>query len=259
MDIEGFTRRYKGLSALTLTAYESSLRQLEHFIGGSGEPSDAAVRLFLQNVSNASYLQRHKAAFKRYYAYKDRVWPFDRMEFPRVHTRVPKSVPKETIDKIVAEARDEHEYMAIKTLFVLGARIAELKALTPSRLASNPGSMPGVLVLGKRDKERFVPVADGAFWKELAEYAKLFRQEENLFPWDYHDYYWLLKRMCGFAGVEAITPHQIRHSRAVDLLNKGMKLNELQQFLGHESPTTTMGYLRVGSAEVGDALKRIGE
>lgn len=259
MDIDGFLTRYQGLSSLSLKAYEQTLRQLDRFISPHEEPQDTDVRLFLQNIKNASYLQRNKAAIRRYYTYTNRVWPFDRMEFPRPRKRVPKSIPRADVEKIIAQARDEHEYMAIKTLFMLGIRIAELLVLTPERLHDNEESLPGVLILGKRNKERFVPVADKTFWQELKKYSKHFSDDERMFPWDYESYYEMLKRMCGYAGVKKITPHQLRHSRAVDLLNKGMKVNELQQFLGHEDPTTTMTYLRVGSSEVGAALKKIEE
>lgn len=257
MDIKGFLNTYKGLSPLTLRAYEETLRRLDAFIGDEDEPRDETVRVFLSNFENANYLQRNKAAIKRYYRYKGRVWPFDPMEFSRPRKKVPRSTSRDNVDKMLQMAQDDHEHMAIKTLFVLGCRIAELMLLTPDRLIENPGSRPGVLILGKRNKERFVPVVDKEFWKELKSYSST-RSGQRLFPENYNFYYALLRRLCEDAGVPVITPHQLRHSRAVELLNKGMKLNELQQFLGHENPSTTMQYLRVGSTEVGDAMERIG-
>jgi len=258
MDIEGFVQRYKGLAPLTIKAYEDTLRQLDAFIGDEDEPRDESVRVFLENFKNANYLQRHKAAIKRYYTYKGRLWPFDRMEFPRPRKKIPRGTTRENIEKILEAAHDEHEYMAIKTLFMLGCRIAELRLLDRSRLIENPGERPGVLILGKRNKERFVPVVDKTYWDELKKYAAT-RGSEPLFPESYLYYRNLLRRMCeDTEDVPILTPHQLRHSRAIELYNKGMKLNELQQFLGHENPSTTMGYLRVSSSEVGDALERVG-
>ncbi len=61
---------------------------------------------------------------------------------------------------------------------------------------------------------------------------------------------WLvIKEYVQEAGVAAsITPHMLRHSFAVHLLNRGEKLERVQHWLGHASATTTQVYTRLADS-----------
>jgi site-specific recombinase XerD len=48
----------------------------------------------------------------------------------------------------------------------------------------------------------------------------------------------IVKRYARLAGVQA-TPHAFRHTKASTMLNRGAKLSEVQDILGHASPETT--------------------
>ncbi len=57
-----------------------------------------------------------------------------------------------------------------------------------------------------------------------------------------------IKRLAHRAGLERadkITPHVLRHTRATDLLDRGLTIREVQAFLGHSSVSTTQVYLHV--------------
>ncbi len=47
-----------------------------------------------------------------------------------------------------------------------------------------------------------------------------------------------MKRYAGLAGVD-LTTHDFRHAKASVMLNRGAKLSEVQDILGHSSPETT--------------------
>ncbi len=59
------------------------------------------------------------------------------------------------------------------------------------------------------------------------------------------------------AGVPHLTPHALRHKFANDLVNRGVKLNVIQQLLGHESLDTTQIYLIVTDKDKEDAVDRL--
>ena len=55
-----------------------------------------------------------------------------------------------------------------------------------------------------------------------------------------------LKKLAEQAGIEkAISLHTLRHSIATHLLENGMKLEQIRQFLGHSSLQTTQRYTHI--------------
>lgn len=58
-------------------------------------------------------------------------------------------------------------------------------------------------------------------------------------------------------GHPGVSPHMLRHARAVDLLNKGMPLPFVQQFLGHANINTTARYLLITGGELGQHLEEV--
>jgi hypothetical protein len=69
-----------------------------------------------------------------------------------------------------------------------------------------------------------------------------------------------LKALGERVGVK-VTPHQLRHTCATQLLNAGCKVTSIQKLLGHRKLDTTLGYARVHdhtvSADFYGAMERI--
>jgi integrase/recombinase XerD len=60
------------------------------------------------------------------------------------------------------------------------------------------------------------------------------------------------------AGIEKkISPHQLRHTYATNLLNAGAELVDIQALLGHESTATTQIYTHVGQERMEQVVGRL--
>ena len=249
MDINGFLERYSGLSELTRKAYRNSLSLLENRIADS-EPTNDEIRAFLRGFKKGTTIQRHKSAIKRYFIYKERPWLFDSKEFTRVSRSLPRYLDRDRVEQIINGAHDQHQRMFVKTLFMTGVRIFELLSLTAESIESD-----GIRITGKGNKQRIVPISEKEFLQELKEYAK--KQKGKLFPDSYYNYWLLLRRLGMEVGVEIVSPHSLRHSRAVDLLNKGLSLGGVQSFLGHKDPATTLIYAQLTQRDLKRELERL--
>ena len=115
-----------------------------------------------------------------------------------------------------------------------------------------------LVVRGKGDKERLVPLNDSAK-RAMADYLALLREQEKkeskwLFP-SFGESGHLtrqhfardLKTLAGAAGLRPtqVSPHVLRHAFASHLLHNGADLRVVQTLLGHADISTTQIYTHV--------------
>ena len=163
--------------------------------------------------------------------------------------KVPKTLPKPiSHDHIMSalEHAESFEKLIILLLYTMGLRISELSNLRITDIGEQ-----WCRVLGKGKKERDLPMLPEvyALFKHVQdsstnrEYVFELRGEklsENSLR------YTLTK---AFAGVGLkVTPHQLRHAYATELLNNGARIADVSELLGHESMATTQIYTKLGNA-----------
>jgi integrase/recombinase XerD len=150
---------------------------------------------------------------------------------------------------------DRRDHALLLTLYNSGARVSEITSLTCHQVSF--GASTFVQLTGKARKERTVPL-----WPETRQVLKFWFNELGdkskgiAFPSargkplsrDGVDY--LLKQAiqralptCPSLATKHITPHVIRHSTALHLLQAGVDIATIALWLGHESIETTHVYL----------------
>lgn len=158
------------------------------------------------------------------------------------------------------EGRRDH--LVITLLYTTGMRRAELIGL---QIGDIDPVTKTVKVLGKRNKERILPMLPGtmalyASYMELRE--KHFGSVENKYVFLSSSgnkiYETLVYRIINKYFTEVSSkvkksPHILRHTFATHLLNKGADLNAVKELLGHSSLASTQVYTHTGIAE----LKRV--
>jgi len=247
MKINQFLATITGLSPNTQRAYKQTLWQLQSRIEGS-EPTPEEILKFLNPYPTAT-LHRHKAAIKAYLEFTGRDWPFSKRQFTPRRRHIPRYVSSSVVEAMASVADLEDDSMFVTTLFTLGCRISELLRIHPGDITPD-----GVRMLTKGGDEKLKPITED-FYRKISNYAR--GKRGYLFPQSYSYYYKKLKELGAKVGHPEMSPHVLRHARAVDLLRKKMPLPFVQQMLGHASINTTAIYLEITGGELGDELRKV--
>jgi integrase len=122
---------------------------------------------------------------------------------------------------------------------------------------------------GKGNKERIVPVINGAYDALLDWLHVRGRGPGPLFyrirkgdkitgeRLTVDSIYRILERRTERAGVKKFSPHDLRRTFAGDLLDAGADLATVQKLMGHENPKTTAGYDRRDSRAKRNAVNKL--
>ena len=163
--------------------------------------------------------------------------------------KVPKGLPKPIQHQHILEAinssDDAMAKLAVILLYTLGLRISELTSLEQDNIADS-----WVRVLGKGNKQREVPLLNIAK-KELDDYCKIYQPKRFIFEKNEEklsedSLRYAITKLFKKVGIK-MTPHQLRHSYATELLNNSASIADVSELLGHESMATTQIYTKLSS------------
>ena len=142
-----------------------------------------------------------------------------------------------------ADARDQ---LVLFLLYGTGMRLAELIDLRTDQINLSAKTLR---VIGKRNKERIIPIPDMLVqlirrYQEmntfLSDYLILTDKGERVYPMFIQR---LVKKQLGeISTSEKLSPHILRHSYATHLLNRGADLNAIKELLGHANLAATQVY-----------------
>jgi integrase/recombinase XerD len=265
----------RGLSANTLAAYRRDLARYRVFLDGRGRENLADVEradisAFLASLQDgaASSAARTMSAVRGLHRFAlAEGWVgvdvTDDVPPPQVPMRLPKALPLDDIERLLAAAEVD-EPMALRDralvefLYGTGARVSEAVALDVDDVDREDRT---VVLDGKGGKQRLVPVGSYAC-RAIDDYLVRLRPELTrkarsgnagaLFlnarggrltrqgAWAVLG---AVAERAGLAG--RVSPHTLRHSFATHLLDGGADIRTVQELLGHSSATTTQIYTRV--------------
>jgi integrase/recombinase XerC len=153
----------------------------------------------------------------------------------------------------------------LELLYGCGLRVGEVAGLTREQVDLDRGR---VLVLGKGNKERELPMSDYAV-RAMREYLRVgrpsltsdadgplfFNRRRN--PFSQRDIRAMLDRYAArMLPGRRVTPHTLRHSYATHLLEGGADIRAVQELLGHASVATTQRYTHVSRSRLFEAYER---
>ena len=176
---------------------------------------------------------------------------------------------RKIIDTCEDDSRGRRDRAIMEVLFSTGLRISEALRLNRERflIASTHDKSEKATyeetIIGKGGWQRTVYVSpealkavkdyllknvytikEGENWKSSSDNPLLFTITDRAINK-------ILKKRAIRAGIEKrVSPHVFRHSLATDLLNKGVDIRVVQEFLGHRSITSTQIYTHVASSQL---------
>ena len=149
----------------------------------------------------------------------------------------------------------KRDALMLELFYQTGIRLSELIGLTLKDIQGNQ-----IKVLGKRNKERIIPISDDLV-QQIHEYLEL-RKEisskcENLLLLDsgnklyptfaYRKINYYLGKV---TSLDKKSPHILRHTFATHMLNRGTGLETLKDLLGHANLSATQVYTHNSFAQL---------
>lgn len=269
---ENYLVNVKHASANTTLSYLRDIRKFEDWLkkGEKAELAEASQQNIAEYVaylhqinSSAATVTRSIAGLRNFYAYLQTSGFLRDNPVRDVHAeRGEKKLPQILTNREVELLLDQPDLSSVKgirdkamleVMYATGMRVTELLSLNLSDV-----SLDGGFVKCTGKKVRFVPMYAGAV-KALGNYLHGARQflassddEDALFVnvsgerMSRQGFWKILKHYQQTAQIEKeITPHTLRHSFAVHLLENGADLRSIQEMMGHSDISSTQFYTQL--------------
>jgi integrase/recombinase XerD len=266
----------KGLTQLTVAAYKSDVIQFAEFLAARRRDLDKATRedvreflsqLFANGVKDRS-VARKLSTLRHFYRYLllDRIIKQDPtldIDSPKQWKVLPKSLAVSEIDSIMEAAGQagdsklsaalaQRDQTMLEVFYAGGMRVSEIINVKLEDLKLELGY---ILVRGKGDKERIVPIGKAA-QERISAYLTDAREallkgkiSSLLFVRRgggrmTRQWVWQMVKDASASGRHA-SPHMLRHSCATHMVENGADLRTVQTILGHADISTTQVYTHV--------------
>ncbi|GAB4014595.1 tyrosine-type recombinase/integrase [Spirosoma koreense] len=266
-------RYEKRLSHHTLTAYTNDLEQFSTFLAAEcrvEQPEGADfrhIRSWIVSLVEAgldkSSINRKIATLRAFYEFLLRrkviqIDPMTKIQAMKVSKKLPQYVEEKPMEMLLNDVEFPDTFEGVRDKLVLellygtGIRLSELTGLKTTDVNLYEKT---IIVLGKRNKHRIVPLTQPLF--ELVQ--QYIRLKEEAFAGQADAVYLLVsdkgvpaypvliqrivkRHLTLVTTLEKKSPHVLRHTFATHLLNRGADLNAIKDLLGHTSLAATQIY-----------------
>lgn len=257
----------RAMSKSTQESYQHAVRKIsEHYDKLPDQITENEIReyfLYLRNVRkygrSASTLAM--CGLKFFYTYTlKRDWPTLTLVRAPHEKKLPVVLSQKEVRRVLSCIRIFRHRACLSTIYACGLRISEATYIQIGDIDSH--HMLLHVKHGKGGKDRFVPLPKGTllmlrdFWKTHRNKVWLFpapgrsgtQMHEATEPLPITSVQIVFKAAVRECGIyKKVSVHTLRHSYATHLLEKGLNLRLIQEYLGHKSPQTTAIYTHLTS------------
>ncbi len=267
---ENYLSKVKQASSNTVASYMRDIRQFADWLHVSEEREivDAEqlnIRTYLDHLQSegrsGATLSRHLASLKNFYAYLVSSGflehtPVTDMHVDRGEKKLPQILSGREIElllqqPVLTDAKGYRDKAMLETMYATGIRVSELIDLNVDDVNLDLG----IIKCAGGAKARTIPLypaalrALGAYLRDVRTGMLADPAEKALFVnisgvrMSRQGFWKILKHYQSTAHIDKeITPHTLRHSFAVHLLENGADLGSLQELMGHSDISSTQMY-----------------
>ena len=285
-EYKSYLKIERGLSINSIASYENDVISLRDYVLKNKvkespiECNPNTINSFIYNSSkkNSARSQARKISglksFFKFLVFEGylKTSPMSNIESPKLGRKLPDILNVEEISQMISsidinEKFGQRNKTIIEILYGTGIRVSELIELKISNIFFKENI---IRVVGKGDKERFVPIGMQAK-KSVNDYINNKRNHQKIEESSNdvlilskdgkkltrHMIFTLIKNISIKSGItKKISPHTFRHSFASHLLKNGADLRTIQLILGHENITTTEIYTHLDSKHLLNVMKK---
>lgn len=257
----------KKYSILTVNAYTKDLEEFIDFLESTGASFNKNIQytfirnwiVFLsKNKISPNSINRKVSSLKAYFKFLVNIKeikksPLRNHTSLRTKSKVVNPLNETEMKEVfelfkTSEKELTRDSMIIDILYSTGLRRAELINLKKSDIYFDDQV---IKVLGKRNKERLVPMLPGLV-KKLKLYSRNLEEDSFLLQSKNGNkispstiYRVVNKYLRSISTKTKISPHVLRHTFATHILNNGADINSIKEILGHKSLASTQIYTKI--------------
>lgn len=274
----------KHSSENTVSSYVRDLRQFSEYLDSNGVENFGSVKT--ATISNyttwmtgkgksAASVTRSIASIKSFYAFllargAVKTNPAKGVSAVKVDRKYPEILTGKEVEIFLdqpkcTDSKGCRDHAMLELLYATGIRVSELIALNVDDVSLSAG----FIRCASKGKERIIPLYSAAV-KALSDYIRNIRpqmidspDETALFVnmsgerMSRQGFWKIIKYYQEMAGInKEITPHMLRHSFAVHLLENGADLRSIQEMLGHADISSTQIYTHVVKKQLKDVYQK---
>ena len=258
MELHGYGER-------TIECYSRSLRQLEnHYKKPVENVTEEEIRqYFLYNKNDRKWSRATSTialcGIKLFFEKTlNKQWKIFKLVRPKRENKLPVVLSKKEVRTIFDKVKMDYHRVCLIGIYSLGLRLQEGTNLKIADIDSD--RMFVHIHNGKGNKDRFIPLPKRTL-EIFREHWKTHKNSEFLFPAPGRGQIHMptAKKPLPYPSIQTAfhralqktkilkeaSVHNLRHSYAVHLLEAGISMRYVQEYLGHNDPRTTMIYLKL--------------
>ena len=282
---ENYLTKVKMASSNTISSYIRDIRQYAEWLQRRAgidlaETSQEQIKEYLQSLQDqgksGATISRALASLKNFYSYLVTSGSLEHspvagdIHVQRGEKKLPQILSGREVELLLAQptcvdAKGYRDKAMLEVMYATGIRVTELIDLNVDDVNLELGSIR----CGGTRKSRVIPLYPAAL-RALGSYIKDVRAAMISDPADpalfvnvngvrmsRQGFWKILKYYQGKAGIEKdITPHTLRHSFAVHLLENGADLCSLQELMGHSDISSTQLYTHMVNQKINSVYEK---